>query len=245
MDRISTLIIARSTGALPPAPPRMRYNRPVIHDAVPTLDDVRRALALNPFDHESAWRRMAPRPPRERLPFRGRFRAAGVLFLLFPRGGDGLAFFLTRRTENVATHKGQISLPGGALEQRDATPVNAALRETCEELAICLDDVRVLGTLTPLETAAGGFRVTPVVAYVPGRPHVEPSPVEVAEVIEMPLAALLDDSLKVEERWEWRGTTLDVPFYRVGEHIVWGVTATILSEFEARLRAVLSHPPTG
>jgi len=49
----------------------------------------------------------------------------------------------------------------------------------------------------------------------------------------------------VEERWEWRGMTLDVPFYRVGENIVWGVTATILSEFEARLRAALDHPPTG
>jgi 8-oxo-dGTP pyrophosphatase MutT (NUDIX family) len=206
--------------------------------------DVRRALELTPFDYERAWRRMAPRPYRKRLVDGVRLREAGVMCLLFPQG-DGLAFFLTRRTENVATHKGQISLPGGALEQRDATPVDAALRETCEELAICRDDVQVLGTLTPLDTVTGGFRVTPVVGYLPARPQVAVNPAEVAEVIEMPLVALLDDSIKVEERWEWRGMPLDVPFYKVDEHIVWGVTATILSELEARLLAVLDHPLTG
>jgi 8-oxo-dGTP pyrophosphatase MutT (NUDIX family) len=187
---------------------------------------------------------MAPRPYRERLAEDVRSREAGVMCLLFPQGDD-LAFFLTRRTENVATHKGQISLPGGALEPGDATAVDAALRETCEELAVCRDDVQVLGSLTPLDTVTGGFRVTPVVGYLPARPHVELNPIEVAEVIVMPLSALLDDSIKVEERWEWRGMTLDVPFYRVDENIVWGVTATILSEFEARLRAALDHPPAG
>ncbi len=206
----------------------------------PTLNDVRRALSIPAFDHEQAWRRMAPRPRAVQRPdtLPGEPRPAGVLLLLYPLGG-ALGFVLTRRTDAVATHKGQISLPGGAQEPGDNSPEQTALRETGEELAIYRDDISLLGRLTPLYVLVSDFVIHPFVGHIPYRPAFRPNLAEVAEVIEMPLATLLDDGVKARERWMVRGMELDVPFYRVGEHAIWGATATILSEFEHRLRAAL------
>ncbi|HLV45153.1 MAG TPA: CoA pyrophosphatase [Aggregatilineales bacterium] len=206
----------------------------------PTLEHVRQALALTQFDHESAWQRMAPRPPTfRRMPGRpGQARAAGVLLLLYPHEGE-LAFVLTRRTDTVASHKGQVSLPGGAVEPGDEGPVDAALRETCEELAVCRDDIAVLGALTPLYVIVSDFEIYPTVGYIDARPEFRPQPSEVAAVIEVPLAALLDSQVKVEERWTFGDVERDVPFYRLDGQVVWGATAIILSEFEQRLRAAL------
>lgn len=208
----------------------------------PTLDDVRRALALTPFDHERAWRRMVPRPRIMRRPasLAGSARRAEVLILLYPVSGI-LHFVLTLRTETVAVHKGQVSLPGGACEVHDHLPGDTALRETCEELSVCREDITLLGKLSPLYVAVSDFEIYPFVGYVPLRPAFNHDPLEVAAVIEIPLPDLLDDALKAEERWTIRGLEMDVPFYRLGGQVVWGATAIILSEFEQRLKAVL-HP---
>jgi 8-oxo-dGTP pyrophosphatase MutT (NUDIX family) len=182
--------------------------------------------------------RMAPLSPDGPAPkLSGTARVAGVLLLLFP-GSGGLSFFLTRRTETVATHKGQISLPGGARE-KDESAQQASLRETCEEIGVCRDDIEIVGTLTPLYVIVSDFYIHPFVGYLSQRPEVEADPVEVAQVIEMPLAELLDESIKVIEQWDLSGFLLDVPFYRVGGLPVWGATAIMLSEFEVRLRAVM------
>ncbi len=206
-----------------------------------TLDNVRTALALPDFDVVSAWMRMAPRlRPMDRPPsLSGSARIAGVLLLLFPTE-RGLSFFLTRRTETVANHKGQISLPGGAREHNES-PQQAALRETCEEIGVCRrEDIQIVGSLTPLYVIVSDFYIHPFVGYLPERPTPDPDPIEVAQVIEMPLNDLLDESIKTVEQWDLNGLVLDVPFYRVGGLAVWGATAIMLSEFEARLHVVLS-----
>lgn len=210
----------------------------------PTLDDVRRALELPSFDHERAWRLMAPRPRGlRRSPNRpGAARAAAVLLLLYPHDGE-LSFVLTRRTESVGTHKGQISLPGGGIEPVDESPAACALRETCEELAVCTEDVHLLGELTPLYVVVSDFQIHPIVGYLPARPEFVPQPSEVAEVIEVPLAHLLDERVKVEERWTLHDVEVDVPYYRLNGHVIWGATAIILSEFENRLRVAASTDP--
>lgn len=212
----------------------------MVNNPPPTLDDVRRALALADFDHEAAWRRMVPRPRIMRRPANlpGSARRAEVLLLLYPVN-DVLHFVLTLRTETVAVHKGQVSLPGGACEADDHQPGDTALRETCEELSVCREDIMLLGRLSPLYVAVSDFEIHPFVGYTPARPAFNHDPQEVAAVIEVPLSDLLNDALKTEERWTIRGLEMDVPFYRLGGQVVWGATAIILSEFEQRLRAVL------
>ena len=166
---------------------------------------------------------------------------AGVLVLLYPRRGR-LHLLLTRRTELVLHHRGQISLPGGTRHEGETFEATA-LRETTEELGIPLEGARVLGRLTPLFIPPSNFCVYPTVAWLAEAPgSFRPQPDEVAEVIEAPLDALLDPSAVVSETWVFEGRTMLVPYYALGEHKVWGATAMILAEFLRLLRDIASGP---
>lgn len=166
-------------------------------------------------------------------------RDAAVLILLYPNGLD-LAFPLTRRTFHVAHHKGQISLPGGACEPGES-PVETALRETEEELGPLGGPVEILGTLTPLFVPPSGFRVHPVVGYLPTRPVFRPAPLEVAEVLEATLSWLLDPRHQGEEEREVYGARWAIPIFRLGDHAIWGATAMILAELRAVVREALER----
>ncbi len=156
------------------------------------------------------------------------------MILLYSKGKD-LYFVLTRRTLSVATHKGQISLPGGGRENGESLD-QTARRETSEELGIPAEHIEILGPpLTPLYIPVSEFWVTAYVGYWDGELQFAPEPNEVIEPIETPLEALLDDSYIVEEEWELRGERVTVPFFDVEGHKVWGATAMILSEFKALL----------
>jgi 8-oxo-dGTP pyrophosphatase MutT (NUDIX family) len=157
---------------------------------------------------------------------------------MYPQAGR-LVFVLTRRSEAVASHKGQISLPGGSQEVIDPGPMGTALRETCEEIAVCREDIQIIGALTPLYVSVSDFVIHPFIGYMSERPAFRPATNEVAEIIEMPLRDLLDPAIKTSEHWNLHGYDMEVPFYRVGQHVVWGATAIILSEFEGRLAAVI------
>ncbi len=155
-------------------------------------------------------------------------RRAGVLVLVYPRGNEP-CLVLTRRTDAVENHRGQISFPGGSLDAGEDA-LAAALREGWEELAIPPAQVEVIGALSPLYIPPSGFCVYPTVALARSRPDFSPNPQEVAEIIEVPLALLLAPTTRQEEWWEIRGATVRVPFYAVGPHKVWGATAMILCE---------------
>lgn len=164
-------------------------------------------------------------------------KEAGVLILLFP-SKDDLSFFLTRRTDTVENHKGQISLPGGAQEAGESLE-QTALRETCEELSIDPACVEIIaGPLTPVYIPVSGFRATGFVAYTPMRPAVTAEPGEVVEIIETPLELIVDPRNIAEEDWEIRGYHATVPFFNVNGHKVWGATAMMLGEFAEMLRQV-------
>lgn len=160
-----------------------------------------------------------------------------MLVLLYPhRAVLHLAF--TRRTDTVATHRGQISWPGGAREGKEL-PVETALRETEEELGIDPTTVEVLGQLTPLATGSSGYLITPVVGWTPARPAFRPDPREVAELLEVPLELLRAPDVLRRGVWNVRGRRTIVPYYRVGPEVaIWGATAMILSEFLAMADAV-------
>ena len=201
-----------------------------------TLDDVRRALS-RPRPGLEAFLRFAtrPRPGGACLPVGHSPKRGGVLLLLYPIDSY-LHLVLTRRTRQVANHKGQISLPGGAREPEDHSLLETALRETKEELGIRTNQLQVLGPLTSLYIPPSDYCIQPYVAYADARPAFSPEPTEVEELLEMPLSHLLDPATREEEIWKLRGHPVVVPFYRLGEQKIWGATAMVLSEFEVMLR---------
>jgi hypothetical protein len=96
-----------------------------------------------------------------------------------------------------------------------------------------------LSRLTPLFVPPSGFLINPFVAYAPTRPIFTPDPFEVAELIETPLALLLNPRTIEWEKWTIRGAQVDVPFFRIFGHKVWGATAMVLSEFVVLLREAM------
>lgn len=149
---------------------------------------------------------------------------------------SNLHFFLTRRTDKVESHKGQISLPGG-MQEPGEKPWQTALREAAEELHIDPDGVQVFHKpLTPIYIPVSGFRVTPYVGFAAIKPPFAAAPDEVLEVIETPLDIIVDQKYLCEEEWDLRHFKAMVPFYCVNGYKVWGATAMILSEFAEMLK---------
>lgn len=159
-------------------------------------------------------------------------RRSAVLLLLFPERNEDYIVF-TRRTEQVATHKGQISLPGGSEEPFDGSLLQTALRETEEELGIPPDQVTVVGELEAVPTVVSNFIIKPFVARLGARPIYHPDPIEVAEVIEVPVSALRSPEIHwLEERPTPYGSRA-VHFFKYGQYVIWGATARILTHFLA------------
>jgi 8-oxo-dGTP pyrophosphatase MutT (NUDIX family) len=157
------------------------------------------------------------------------FTPSAVLIPIFYKNGEP-HLLLTLRTETVASHKGQISFPGGTRENGDRDLLATALRETFEEVGIRPEDVEVLGELDDL-LAVTNFVVTPFVGVFPYPYDFKISHDEIAELIEIPLSFFMDPrNRRVEERL-YRGRNVTVYFYDYGKYTVWGVTARILKDF--------------
>jgi 8-oxo-dGTP pyrophosphatase MutT (NUDIX family) len=207
--------------------------------SLPTATHIQQALTLENFDPIEAQMKMAPRP---RITIRtpetpGQPRQGGVLILLYEKMGQP-HLVLTRRRDDLQSHAGQISFPGGRREAAE-TLQTTAFREAHEEVGIHPAELDFLGRLSSLYIPPSDYEVHPFVAwYKNGRPHFTPQESEVAEILEVPLSHLLDPNTRVEESWEIRGFQLNVPFYLVSGHKVWGATAMMLSEFLARLEKV-------
>lgn len=159
-------------------------------------------------------------------------RLAAVLLLVYQRDGLPHVVF-TKRTESVADHQGQISLPGGAFEEGDADLAATALREAYEELGIPPGDVRILGRLDDVYVSVSNFLIAPYVGVMDYAPAFRPDPREVAVVIEVPLERLRDPRVFREEDWSHRGRPRLVQFYRLGEHEIWGATGRVVQLFLA------------
>lgn len=161
---------------------------------------------------------------------------AAVLAGLVPRS-DGTRVLLTRRNDSLRHHAGQVSFPGGRVEPSDADAAAAALRESCEEIALPSRQANVLGYLDPFLTVSG-FRVTPVVAVIDPAFVPVPQPDEVAEVFEVPLSFLMDPHNLRSVDIDFRGRPRRVLEYDWPGQRIWGATAAILLNLRRRLEHI-------
>jgi len=166
-------------------------------------------------------------------------RRAAVLLLVYPFE-EGTAVPLTLRGSGLARHAGQISLPGGAADEGE-TIVQAALRESSEEIGVDPARVRVLGELTPVHVLVSGFTLHPVVGVTDERPAFVAAPGEVDEIVEVPIADLRDASRIRRGTRVREGMTVEYPYFDLGGHQVWGATAMVLSEFITLLEDELDY----
>ncbi|TFW09288.1 CoA pyrophosphatase [Oxalobacteraceae bacterium OM1] len=151
---------------------------------------------------------------------------------------EGLSLLLTQRTAHLNDHAGQVSLPGGRMEESDGSPIETALRETEEEVGLHRRHVEVLGTLPEYITGTG-FRVTPVVSLVHPPFELTADPFEVAEIFEVPLAFLMDGTNHQRRSIELpngvgRRTFYAMPYDRF---FIWGATAAMLRNLFHFIRA--------
>lgn len=168
-------------------------------------------------------------------------RLASVVVLLYPRRG-AWHLPLIVRTSTMADHAGQIALPGGAIGLHEPSRV-AALRELEEELGVAASAVTVLGPLTPLYVFSSNFVIQPWLAWRRDAPRFEPSPAEVAELLEVPLAHLLDRSHYGVHVRRHRGVELAAPHIQVRRHRIWGATGMVLAELAALIESLAGSNP--
>ena len=163
---------------------------------------------------------------------------AAVLILLFPFK-DEIQFFLTKRTEDVEHHKGQISLPGGIRENNE-TLEKTAVRETKEEVGIDPNTIMNLGSLTPFFIPVTGYIVHPFIGWCKEKPSTQVHDVEVNQLFSVSISELLDENILQNEEWNIRGYDAIVPYYNFGKCKVWGATAAILSEFKLIMKEIVN-----
>jgi 8-oxo-dGTP pyrophosphatase MutT (NUDIX family) len=155
---------------------------------------------------------------------------AAVLVLIVERDGPALVF--TKRTETVGSHRGQISFPGGRVDPADAGFLEAALRETEEEIALPAGVVDPLGALDDTETVATQFVITPWVGLVREAVTWKPDGHEIERVIEVPFARLAAPGALRVEHWERGGILREMYFWDLaGGDVIWGATARILKHY--------------
>jgi 8-oxo-dGTP pyrophosphatase MutT (NUDIX family) len=159
--------------------------------------------------------------------------AASVLVPLILGPAPGV--LLTRRTAQLSSHAGQVSFPGGRIDPDDADAEAAALREATEEIGLRPEDVDVIGRLDDHLTATG-YRITPVVGLIPRGLALQPNPEEVAALLELPMAVLLDPTAPQRREVEYFGRLRQFWVWPHPEHYIWGATAAILMQLAERLR---------
>jgi len=151
---------------------------------------------------------------------------AGVFLLVYVKNEE-VCVLLNKRTDRIEHHKGEICFPGGAQDTEDATILDTALRETYEEMGIIGKDVEVMCKLDQVSTRSS-FVITPFVGIIRQSYPFHSSQIEVSEVLEVPLSLLIDKA-------NWREQVVNGQSgemaYAYGEHLVWGATARILTQF--------------
>lgn len=154
--------------------------------------------------------------------------SAAVLVPIYEKDGQYHILFI-KRTEWVEKHKGEISFPGGTYETRDKTLLDTALRESAEEISLNPDDVEILGELDDVVSAKTNYLISPFLACIPWPYELKVDGRETEEIIEAPVAELMNKETSREEVRS--GNTITAYRYNYQGRVIWGATARILSQF--------------
>lgn len=163
-------------------------------------------------------------------------KIAAVLALFYPNQNNEVTLLLTKRANYNGTHSGQISFPGGKVEQSDLNLKQTALRETFEEVGIIDEDIEVIREFTEVYIPPSNFLVTPFIGIIFNKPVFKVNS-EVAKIIEVPFSKLIDEtnigSIKITNSYM---KETSVPCFKIDNSIIWGATAMILSEIREVLK---------
>ena len=192
-----------------------------VERAVRALDDPPRGDELGDRDLNPTLPRKTPRRP------------AAVLVPIVEHP-EGHTVLLTRRTDHLHDHPGQVSFPGGRLDDTDRGPVDAALRETAEEIGLGREHVELAGLLDGYETVTG-YGVTPVVAFIRPGFVLTLDAFEVAEAFEVPLAFFLDEASCRIDSGVRGGIRRRYYAFEYADHYIWGATAGMLVNLRRRV----------
>ena len=164
-------------------------------------------------------------------------KPAAVLVPIVEREPE-LTVLLTKRTDHLHHHAGQVSFPGGRVETSDASVVDTALRETEEEIGLTRDFVDIAGYLDDYQTGTG-FHITPVVGFVRPGFDLVPDTFEVADIFEVPLSFLFDPANHQEHSREWNGRQRRYFAMPYGDYFIWGATAGMLMNLYRRVHELM------
>ena len=155
-------------------------------------------------------------------------RVSAVLVALVEHP-DGPSVILTRRTDHLRNHPGQISFPGGRVEESESVH-EAAVREAHEEIGLHPDNVHIIGELDPLTTFVSNSLIIPVVARIDGVPSFTLQEAEVARVFIAPLHDLAREDTYRNEWWSRPQGDINIHFFELDDETVWGATGRILRQ---------------
>ena len=159
-------------------------------------------------------------------------RRSAVLIPIYCSAQDELHVILTRRSAMMKHHTHEVSFPGGNQEPEDQDLWATAIREAHEEIGLNPELPRFVGTLDSFVTVGSNSLVTPFVGILDTVPALEANPIEVEEIIDVPLAELLNPDIYREEIWQWQdGKSRPVFFFELIGDTVWGATASMLRQF--------------
>ena len=171
------------------------------------------------------------------LPFsKNNSTASAVLILLYLEDNE-IHFFLTKRSNELEHHKGQISLPGGTQEENEEL-THTALRETQEEIGINKTSISIIGSMTPLFVPGTGFMIHPFIGYSSNKLEPTPDPSEVEAIFSVNISDLLNETNQTIEKRNIRGYDVEVPYFKLNNYEVWGATSMILSEFRDLIKSI-------
>jgi len=157
------------------------------------------------------------------------YRHAGVLLPLLEEDGTCNVLF-TKRTEEVEHHKGQISFPGGAVDEGDSSIEETALRETYEEIGLVEEHIEILGRLDDTLTILSRYVVHPVVGAITCADNLNISRAEVDRIIKVPLSVFFSTNLETGTM-EYEGDIYETPAYVHDADLIWGATARMMANF--------------